>query len=475
MLPFKWIAAFALAACAALAQRSASDDAPPPRLVTLNFSAIDAEGHPVTDLTASEIQITDQGKTVSLAAFRNDALRAPSAAREISNRPAPALNRIQVILFDVMNLSLASRKPAIDQIVRALEKLESSDSVYLYLLNVEGDLAPVRPLPDVPSDPKSAPWTRQIRPMLEQAVGPVAVARTVIDRDVVLRVQKSYAALEILAARMAPIPGRKNVLWITFGVPCSLPQENGQIWDCRPSLNQVAARLDAANVAVSPIALQTAAADMESNVTLQQFVDSTGGRFYPGGDIERAVPDAIELARSSYRVQYAPPANNWDGKPHKVRATSTRKGVSLLAKQSYAALKAAPPVNEKERNQALFVAPFDAADIGLSVTVTPGAQPKTLHLRIGIEVQDLLLTQRGDRFAGQLGSYVAAYLPDSRLQEYPALPINLNLTSEQHDKMSHDGIHLGQDVLVPDGVKKIRLLLVDRMANTAGTVTIPVI
>ena len=40
--------------------------------------------------------------------------------------------------------------------------------------------------------------------------------------------------------------------------------------------------------------------------------------------------------------------------------------------------------------------------------------------------------------------------------------------------MSHDGIHLGQDVLVPDGVKKIRLLLVDRMANTAGTVTIPV-
>ena len=109
-----------------------------------------------------------------------------------------------------------------------------------------------------------------------------------------------------------------------------------------------------------------------------------------------------------------PPANNWDGKPHKVRATSTRKGVSLLAKQSYAALKAAPPVNEKERNQALFVAPFDAADIGLSVTVTPGAQPKTLHLRIGIEVQDLLLTQRGDRFAGQLGSYVAAYLPDSR-------------------------------------------------------------
>ena len=171
-----------------------------------------------------------------MAAFRNDALRAPSAAREISNRPAPALSRIQVILFDVMNLSLASRKPAIDQIVRALEKLETSDSVYLYLLNVEGELAPVRALPDVPSDrERPRPWTRQIRPMLEQAVGPVCGGAAVIDRDVVLRVQKSYAALEILAARMAPMPGRKNILWITFGVPCNLPQENGQIWDCRPS------------------------------------------------------------------------------------------------------------------------------------------------------------------------------------------------------------------------------------------------
>ncbi len=35
------------------------------------------------------------------------------------------------------------------------------------------------------------------------------------------------------------------------------------------------------------------------------------------------------------------------------------------------------------------------------------------------------------------------------------------------------GSTLGQDVLVPDGVKKIRLLLVDKIANTAGTVTIP--
>src|SRR5205823_1164634 len=143
--------------------------------------------------------------------------------------------------------------------------------------------------------------------------------------------------LEGLATRMALLPGRKNILWITFGVPCGLPMENGLIWDCRPSLSKVAVKLDQANVTVSPVALQTASADIESNVTLQQFVNLTGGRLYAGGDIERAIPDAIELARASYRVHYAPPANSWDGKPHKIRATSTRKGISIQSKQSYSA------------------------------------------------------------------------------------------------------------------------------------------
>jgi hypothetical protein len=287
-------------------------------------------------------------------------------------------------------------------------------------------------------------------------------------------VQSTYAALEILAGRLAPLPGRKNILWITFGVPCALDTENGQRWDCRPNLNKVAAKLDQADVAVNPVALQTAAADPEINSTFQQFVDLTGGKLYTGGDIGRAIPDAIELARSSYRLQYAPPANNWDGKPHKIRAISTRKGVALQSKQSYTADKSPAPINEKDRNMALFQSPFDASEIALGVAVSPGAQPHTLHLRITLDPQDLLLIPQNDRFAAQLSLYVVAYLPDNRLQTYEPVPVNLNLTAEQLEKMSRDGIHLGDDVLVAENVHKIRLLVVDRAANLAATVTIPV-
>jgi VWFA-related protein len=470
------MAGFALAVCAAFAQPAAPDAIAVPRLVTLNLTAADAQGRPVTDLTAAEIQITDQGKAAPILAFRNDALRPPAVPREISNRPAPAVSHIQVILFDELNLSLGSRQPAIDQIVHALEKLESSDSLYVYMLNLYGELAPIHALPDGVADPHpvATPWTRNIRPLLDQAVGPVAAVRPTIERDVMLRVQRTYAALEILAGRMAPMPGRKNILWLTFGVPCALPTENGTIWDCRPNLAKVAAKLDQAGVAVSPVPLQTGVADIESNTTLQQFVDLTGGKMYGGGDIEHAIPDTIELARSSYRVQYAPAANNWDGKVHKIRALSTRKGITLLATQSYTAEKSAAPASEKDRNTAIFQRPFDASDIGLSVAASPGAQPHTLHLRIGIDTQDLLIVPRGDRFAAQLTFYVAAYLPGNQLQSYAPLPVNLNLTAEQHDKMSRDGMHLGHDVTLPENARTVRLLVVDRAANTAGTVTIPI-
>jgi VWFA-related protein len=467
-MSIKLMAALALAACVAAAADSGA-----PRLVTLNFSAADAQGHAITDLTAAEIQVTDQGKSAPVAAFRNDALRSAPGPREFSNRPAPSVAHIQVILFDLLNLNLASRQPAIDQIVRALEKQENSDSIYFYLINQLGELTPVRALPDAPPDPRPAatPWTRNIRAMLEQAAGPVAAVQGAVQRDVMLRVQKSYAALEILGGRMAPLPGRKNILWITFGVPCSVPTENSQIWDCRPTLGKVAVKLDGANVAVSPIQLQSGTADIESGVTMQQFVDLTGGKLF-GADIERAIADSADLEKSSYRLQYAPAANNWDGKMHKVRLTSTRKGVVLLSAQSYTAEKAAP--SEKDRNAALFQSPFDVANIALSVSAGPGPQPHTLHLRIGIDIQDLLLIPQADRFAGQLVFTVAAFLPDNRLQNYAPLPVNLNLTTEQRDKMIRDGMHLGHDVTLPEGVKKVRLLVEDRLANTAATVTIPV-
>ncbi len=458
-----------------------------PRLLTLSLIATDAQGRPVTDLAPADLQLTDQSKPLPLLTFRNDALRpppAPLAPREFTNRPAPALTRIRVVLFDVLNLNTEMRQSKIDQIVKVLEPQEKSESIYCYVLNLRGELVPVRALPSTASSaaaPAPEQWTRGIRPLLERAVGPVAAIVPVEVRAQSTRVERTFAALEILAGRLAPLPGRKDILWITFGVPSSLLTPDGQPFDCFPNLRKVASKLADAGAVVDPLNQLASSGDTTNLATLEEFAAVTGGRVYQGADVERDLPTALESGQSLYRLQYAPPAESWDGKLHKLHLATTRKGVTLQTRQSYLAEKPAPLPAEKDRALALLQQPLDRGAIALRVTTTPGVQPHALHLSISVDPQDLLLTQQDDKTIAQFTFYFAAYLSagkpqdNDKLQTYDAIPVNLSLTAPQRDKVLRDGLRLGNDLTVPDAATRLRVVILDRASGATASVTIPLV
>ena len=452
-------------ACTALAQN--------PRLVTLNLTATDAQGHGVSDLAADEIRIADQGKPQTVASFRKEVARAaaPLVPGGFTNRPA-ALTGVHVILLDLMNMDMANRQATIDQIVRTIEHLETADSVYLYLETTGGELVPVHGLPAASPIAAAEPWVKDARPLLEKAMGPVAQTATIYQRDLTLRIKTIYAALETLAARLAPISGRKTITWVTNGVPRTFPVEGGDIFDSIANLRQSAGRIAQGNVAINPVSKLLAPAPPENLATMQEFADLTGGKLYQGGDVEAAVPDAIQAARTTYRVQFAPAAKDWDGKFHKVRVTSTRKGVNIQSEQGYNADKQAPA--RRDPSQELFQSPFDSSDIGLRATVAPGAEPQTYRLQIAIDPQDLHLVPQGDRFGIQISFTFAGYLADGHLQGYPPTPINVAVTAEQREKAARDGFKFGQNLTVGETATKVRLLVEDHNGHSFGTLTIPV-
>src|SRR5437764_15407354 len=84
--------------------------------LTLHLIATDAQGNPVADLAADDLRLTDEGKPVSIAAFRKEApgSAAPLAAGELTNRPA-ALDNVHVVLFDLLNLAASDRRTSADQ------------------------------------------------------------------------------------------------------------------------------------------------------------------------------------------------------------------------------------------------------------------------------------------------------------------------------------------------------------------------
>ncbi len=354
-----------LAACALLAHAQPPDasNKRPPR-VTLNVAALDAKDHPVTDLTSGDFQIFDDGKLQHITSFKARAAQ-PAAAN-----PPPTM----VILFDLLNSVPGHREYMSNLIIRALEPMETGDSVYLYLLTNHGDLYPVHALPSPPrardteesGKPASVPWTRHIHPLLDGAIQSVFGLRPVDDKDRGVRSVTTFRTLGDLGEQLTEIPGSKTIIWITAGVEnwiaypygcrdVNFPEgsggylaakcngdcskfRGGQCIDFTPFLHRFSAELERTGTVLYSVQ-ETAVGSLppadrgSAQDTLQQLANLTGGQIYSDGEVEKAISQSLEDVRARYQLAYdAPPA---DGKYHKLRVACTRKGVRIQTQRGY--------------------------------------------------------------------------------------------------------------------------------------------
>jgi VWFA-related protein len=308
--------------------------APASGKITLRVIAHDSHDQPVGDLTADDFQVSDQGKTqhITLAQHpENRQLDTAPGARPESGPPHTV-----VILFDLLNANLAYRGYGTEEVDRALQNTESnSDSIYLYLLTNSGALYPVHglPGPDGASNGKTdGPWTRQVKPLLDAAINQVFGIRPVDDKVPSIRVDITYRALDTLASQLARVPGRKDVIWITHGVPIIVRTIAAEPYDYTPRLRQLATAIDRAGITINTIDQGDAVAT-GSKETIEEFPAVTGGKAYSSGTLDKALPEVLNAPRATYVIEYAaPPA---DGKYHKLRVSTSRKGIRLQAEQGY--------------------------------------------------------------------------------------------------------------------------------------------
>src|SRR5262249_22548532 len=193
-----------------------------------------------SDLTSQDFQVSDQGKPQRIVSFHRN--REPQGT--LNNVPnAPQVAPPVVILFDLLNDGLGNRGYGTKEIIQALEHLESSDSLYLYLLTSQGE-RPVRalPSPQEHNPPEKTPWTEHIKPLLEGA----------IEHAYGLKGSGGFSALESLGAALKPFPGRKNLIWMTHGVPLSYGNSVRGV-DNSSLVNRIATTLDHEGVTLSSV------------------------------------------------------------------------------------------------------------------------------------------------------------------------------------------------------------------------------
>jgi VWFA-related protein len=503
---------FALTASGLLAQAPG-----PPILIHLHPVALDASGQPVTDLTAGDFKIVDQGKPETIFAFHKPAVE--PAARlgplERTNRPGGAMQHTIAILFDLMNENQADRLENWHTLSKSLAQLESGNSVYFYLLNLEGELVPIHAIGPPSAD--DATWPHDVTQVLDKAMKAASHARPVHmgQED---QVKKTFHQLEALAGELAAFPGRRDIIWITDGMqnvynpklPC-----NGDWVECALYVPHLAVTLAHADVAVNPLSysrdLSTAvnpmmqmdtksspinrpanSTDAQSGglqenaqgsqgadpaLDLAQMALLTGGRAYFRQDVRAVLKQVATDDANSFEIAYDPSAANWDNKFHRIRITCERAGVKLQVRERYYALADTRPVAERMKAalMAAYQSPSDAAEIGLLAKIAPmqGDKPG-VHLEIRINPSDIMLSQQGGKYTGAVYLLISDRGASGALGEPSLLNFNLELTSAQHDAVMKEGIPLAQDHPTTDAVQQVRIIVLDQSTNAVGSLTIPV-
>lgn len=257
------------------------------RLVKLSVIVKDKQGNPVTNLTSADFAIRDQNKPQKLRFFLVESSDPPTAPAvtlppdTYSNRPSELGHvppSVTMILFDGLNTALVDQAYARAQVIKFLKQVQPQDHVALYALGRQ--LSVIHDFTTdssrlVASLDKSTPQTAGDL----DASTPQDVESGDVNVDSLLqnmfqheanfyiedRVNVTVQALMAIADHVSPLPGRKNLIWVSGSFPFSVGYEN--VDDLLANLNnpsheqilfaddveKAARALNDANIAVYPV------------------------------------------------------------------------------------------------------------------------------------------------------------------------------------------------------------------------------
>jgi VWFA-related protein len=253
--------------------------------------ATDHAGHPVTDLQPEDLRVLDDGAQQRITSLR-------------LNPSDPA--QVLVILFDLLDLSFQQAGYEAEQLRKTFAGLTTSDTLYLYVLVANGNPYPVHALPGANASPPTAEdahWIEQAGPLLDQALKKVSQARSIeFIAQPEERFRATFSALESLEQSMARIGGRKQLLWITDGIPSSVRLTGEGPVNLASSLRKLGAQFSGANIAIYTLDPSLALGTL-SRDGLEILSQATGGRTFISSDLKKALQQARMDTSASYLLE----------------------------------------------------------------------------------------------------------------------------------------------------------------------------
>ncbi len=480
------------------------------RLVEVNVVVTGKQGRPVDGLTKDDFTITEDGKPQRIESFSVEKVHLlPPPAEPLppdiyTNRyelKGGAPSAVTIVLLDLVNTTWRDKYYSRAELVRFLRRqLRAGDRVAIYALSADlhllhdftSDIAPLiaalgrykpRPGVDLVGAPSaSSTGDARLDALIAKGDGLMYQAYAIS------RANRTTAALEAIAERVAALPGRKNLVWISGGFPIKTG-DLGMGRNFRADVERATRVLAAANVAVYPVDARGLVArsgpgfgmsgdSHATRETMHVMAERTGGKlFLDTNDISGAIRTAIDDTKLTYMLGYRPSHGTWDGHFQRLSVKVNRRGVSVRHRTGYVALadESTAAADRADGLKSALADPLEATGIRLMAAIKPDTPaPGRLAVRIMIEPADLSFREVDGRWTVKLDmAYVQQPTPAGAGMTLVKDEVNLHMRPETYAKTREVGLVVQKSLPAAASAFKLRIVVRDANSGAAGSVEIP--
>lgn len=306
------------------------------------------------------------------------------------------------------------------------------------------------------------------------------------------RAEITMAALQSIAAHVANIPGRKNLVWLTTDPPLS-----GAAMARILSPAQIAAYpVDGRGLLTAKATLETMEGVEQADAevlgtfdhaespeplgigTMKELADETGGQaFVNTNDLTGAIRVAVEDSAVTYTLGFYLDSGSLDGKFHELKVQLRPKGLNIRYPKGYFASKDASPTKDQNRNRVVTAlrSPIESATIPLQATVNriSDPAPDTLSVVGSVDIRAIRLEQSGSGRKGAVSVYFFEQDQTGKVIRESTSTVPLQLTDQQYEAFLRSGIHFTKHLEPKAGITTLRIMVEDPATTDIGSLIIP--
>jgi VWFA-related protein len=560
------LALFLISALPAFSQKptpqpAAGEDANPTfksqsRLVVVDVVARDPKGRLIVGLKPGNFQVMENGVPQKISFFEDHtAARVKPTLSKIqlpanqytnypTERPKDTLN---ILLFDLINTPTRDQSYARKEMLKALENLPKGHDLALFVLgsrlqmiqgpsgDTEALIAAARTVLSTPSrmvqdNTQIAAENDRLAGLEQQAGSGGFGAPSPVDEQLRValtkeqsnltqtRLEYTLSSLEAIARIVSGYAGRKNLIWITAGIPFQIGPDmkadmyhrNRERQDFSPTLERAESLLSDAQIAIYPVdvsglavlgvdssfsgrtftgsgkAHATAIQDQydeqwDNRVAMKNLADETGGKaFFGTNDLAAAIGDGIELGSKYYTLAYVPSSFKPDGKYRSIKVESTQGALELKYRRGYIASNIRPPTGT-EAAQVLASSmqigvPASTALLMRVQVLPPDSEHKTVRVDYAFAPGDISFGEATDHRQHATLDLLAVAWSD---KAQPALSTSNTEEVAFKEGTPDDNFRAGvpghQEFKLAPGKYMLCLGAMDRSTQKIGTVWVPLV